>query len=582
MPLAPPPNGAIFPTWADCLQTVQSLAAQEGYAVNSKGQAKNKETGLYRRYVIRCDKSGTFKSAAQIGRRRNSTKKTNCPFSAACNIRPDGCHLKVLCPDHNHPASAVPGAHVQHRKFTDEQRRLVEARAVERKSIKTIWDELKTLDPNTHITFKDVDNAVQRFRKKAKEGATGVQAVMYKLVERQDVFCFTLEKDDGDLQGIFWVPRWSTDAWVNPNGAPGILVMLTDHIANKPVLPTLEMHGALTTTSFGSAPAGPIMPNNPGVIANPADAPLPIHPDLADNNNIHNPNGTSIPNPAHPTEPAQGAQVGTVLGNNGFEPSPGTGYAILPDKSNATMLWLHSAVELLRQRIPRCPKPRFLMLTDYQTKEKSILIEVAKGAPPHLQSHIVFGRVLTRDNVGSPVGYTASTGATQGGVGAGGNGGPAPNPTATQGIEPQGGDGEEEEEEEEEDTGMQEAEGVDESDEEEEDNESPADQDLDGDHDSDAEIARQLTGGLVHNGQSQQPMYAQSQMPGYGYQPAVNGHQQQAQHSNSAPSSNTAAAQPSTPAPGQDSAQAQPAAHMGFSPLMPGNGMSNGTMPRQQ
>lgn len=572
MPLAPPPNGAIFPTWADCLQTVQSLAAQEGYAVNSKGQAKNKETGLYRRYVIRCDKSGTFKSAAQIGRRRNSTKKTNCPFSAACNIRPDGCHLKVLCPDHNHPASAVPGAHVQHRKFTDEQRRLVEARAVERKSIKTIWDELKALDPNTHITFKDVDNAVQRFRKKAKEGATGVQAVMYKLAERRDVFCFTLEKD-GELQGIFWVPRWSTDAWMSPNDTPDILVMLTDHIANKPVLPMLETHGALNTASFGNASAGMVMPNNPSVIVNPGDAPPPINPALDNNNNIHKHNGTSIPNPAHSMEPAQGAQDGAVLGNSGFDPNKGAGYAILPDKSNATILWLHGQVELLRQRISRCPKPRFLMLTDFQTREKSILIEVSKGGPHHRQSQIVFGRVLTSDN-NSSTDYTASTGTAQGAVGAGANGG-SNHATAMQGVEAQGGD-------EEEDAGMQEGEGADES--SEEDDETPGDQDLDGDHDSDAEIARQLTGGLVHNGQGQQHMYAQNQMPGYGYQPAVNRHQQQphARHPNGAPGPNAAAAQAPAPAPGQNSGHAQPAAHMGFSPLMPGNGMSNGAMSRQQ
>lgn len=492
MPLAPPPDGAVFATWEECLQTVQSHAAVEGYAVNSKGQAKSKDTGLYRRYVIRCDKSGTFKSAAQIGVRRISSKKTDCPFSAACNIRPDGCFLRVLRPDHNHPPSALPAAHVQHRKLTDEQRQLVETRAIERKSIKVIWQELKTIDPNTYITFKDVDNAVQRFRKKAKEGATGVQAIMYKLVERQDLFCYTLERE-GVVQGAFWVPRWTTDLWMRPNGTPDILVMLTEHIANRPVLPILEMNSVLNTAGFGVAPPTRALPMNPNLSAAP-NITSSDNPDADNNNNTEN----LTANPA-PTANEPNAQHTTGNSSNAFDTPLGAGYAILPDKTDATLLWLRSAVEMLRQRIPQCPKPRFLTLTDFQTSEKNILVEVSKGGTQHRQMHIVFGRVLMSDEE-NQAHHGVKTRKPRVERGAG--------HAADTTMGDHDGEAEDDDEEEGED-----ADGDGEQEEGEDEYE-----DMDGDHDSDAEIARQLTSANAHNNHDRQNVYNNpNPNPGHSY-----------------------------------------------------------------
>ncbi len=495
MPLAPPPDGAVFPSWAECFRAVQAHAASEGYAVNSKGQTKSKETGLYRRYAIRCDKSGTFKSNAQIGVRRSSSKKTDCPFSAACNIRPDGCYLKVLIPEHNHPPSTLPAAHVQHRKITDEQRQIIEARAVERKSIKLIWQELKDLDPNTLVTFKDVDNAVQKFRKKAKDGATGVQAIMYKLVDRQDLFCFTLERE-GVVQGAFWVPHWSADLWMRPNGTPDILVMLTEHIANRPVLPILEMNSVLNMAGFGSAmPPSRAMPEDPVNFAgnaNPNAASSPDNP-ATDNND-----SSASPAPPAPnlTPTTSNAQNDAGRSSNGLDASLGAGYAILPDKSDATILWLRSAVELLRQRIPQCPKPRFLTLTDFQTAEKNILVEVSKGGVQHRQMHLVFGRVLAEDE-DNPAHHGVRT----------------RKPRVERGVRRGGADGDDvtaerdgEAEEEDDEGGGR---GGDED--------SDEDQDMDGDHDSDAEIARQLTSANAHHDRHAGHNNTHIQAPGLGY-----------------------------------------------------------------
>ncbi|KAI1756881.1 hypothetical protein F4782DRAFT_284302 [Xylaria castorea] len=489
MPLVPPPDGACFASWAECYQFVQTHAASEGFAVNSKGQAKSKDTGLYRRYVIRCDKSGRFKSSAQIGVRRISSKKTDCPFSAACNIRPDGCYLRVLVPDHNHPPS-LPAAHTQHRKLTDAQRQLVETRAIERKSIKLIWNELKELDPDTLATFKDVDNAVQRFRKKAKDGATGVQAIMYKLVERQDLFCFTLERE-GVVQGAFWVPRWSTDLWMRPNGTPDILVMLSEHIANRPVLPILEMNSVLNTAGFGIAPPSRALPNdpvnpniNPDLIPNPNIAPSADDLATDDNNNSNSGSRDSEGPMLNPTSMATTAQnVSNDAGrsNYGFDSSLGAGYAILPDKTDTTMLWLRSAVEMLRQRIPQCPKPRFLTLTDFQTAEKNVLLEISKGGAQHRQMHIVFGRVLTNDE-GDLAHHGAKTRKPRVEMGH------IRDADATTGLDDEIEDDDEDEEQ------QRDVDDEQEGDIEEDDD----DHDMDGDHDSDAEIARQLTAGNTH------------------------------------------------------------------------------------
>ncbi|KAI8955629.1 hypothetical protein F4801DRAFT_273913 [Xylaria longipes] len=508
MPLAPPPDGACFPSWAECYRFVQTHAASEGFAVNSKGQAKSKDTGLYRRYVIRCDKSGRFKSSAQIGVRRISSKKTDCPFSAACNIRPDGCYLRVLVPEHNHPPS-LPAAHVQHRKLTDEQRQLVETRAVERKSIKLIWNELKELYPDTLMTFKDVDNAVQRFRKKAKDGATGVQAIMYKLVERQDLFCFTLERE-GVVQGAFWVPRWSTDLWMRPNGTPDILVMLSEHIANRPVLPILEMNSVLNTAGFGIAPPSRALPNDPvnpninpelNPLANIASPPDDLAPD---NNNNDNGGSRSsegpTPNPTSTTPSAQNAPNDTGRSNNSFDSPLGAGYAILPDKTDATMLWLRSAVEMLRQRIPQCPKPRFLTLTDFQTAEKNVLVEISKGGAQHRQMHVVFGRVLTNDE-GNPVHHGVKTRKPRVEIGH------RRDADATM-------EQDNEVEDDDEDGEQRDSDGDQEGEVEEDDE----DQDMDGDHDSDAEIARQLTASNNHGDHDHHNGYNNpNQNPGHGF-----------------------------------------------------------------
>ncbi|KAI0203532.1 hypothetical protein F4808DRAFT_22954 [Astrocystis sublimbata] len=508
MVLAPPPDGACFPSWADCYRFVQGHAASEGYAVNSKGQAKSRDSGLYRRYVIRCDKSGRFKSSATIGVRRCSSKKTDCPFSAACNIRPDGCYLRVLVAEHNHPPS-TPGEHVQHRKLTDEQRQLVEGRAVERKSIKVIWNELKEIYPDTLITFKDVDNAVQRFRKRAKDGATGVQAIMYRLVERQDLYCFTLERE-GVLQGAFWVPRWTTDLWMRPNGTPDILVMLAEHIANRPVLPILEMNSVLNSgfreeQPTRALPVDPINPNIdpelvPRLNATPAPAPSADALTASDTNTNTDTNSNGSNNETKdnqdlifnlmPTTPGaqntqnmQSQQIPQnpqntphdTRGNNVFDSPLGAGYAILPDKKDATMLWLRSAVEMLRQRIPHCPKPRFLTFTDFQTAEKNIMVEVSKGGAAHRQNHIVFGRVLGNDE-GEPVHHGPRNRKSRVETG------PRRDSDGTTGSDDEMEDGNGDEDQ---SYGVddQEAEDIEEGDE---------DHDMDGDH-SDAEIARQLT-----------------------------------------------------------------------------------------
>ncbi|KAI0392349.1 hypothetical protein F5Y17DRAFT_362736 [Xylariaceae sp. FL0594] len=434
MPLAPPPTDKVFPTFAELIAFVQAHAAREGYAVNSKGQTKDKQTGLYKRHVIRCDKSGTFKSHAQLGTRRIGSKKTDCPFSAASTLRPDGCHLKVLVPGHNHPPSAIPAAHVQHRRFTEEQKRLVETGAMERKSVRVIHEEIKMLDPHTYITFKDVDNAVQKFRRMARNSATGVQAIMYKLAERQDLYCFTLERE-GTVQGAFWVPRWSSELWMRNNGTPDILVMMAENVSNQPILPILEMNSVLNIAGFGSAPppppptllqqhSGPMMapptpvlPDNNPEAAAAAAAPMSGGGSSPCNNSINNLSvmmtttttdspapstpapSTPAPAPVPPQTPvvtgAAGAvPITTTRTNNGIDPALGAGYAILPDKSDGTLAWLLAAVEKLRARIGQAPKPRFLTLTDFHTAEKNILVEVSKGGVAHRQRHVVFGRFL--------------------------------------------------------------------------------------------------------------------------------------------------------------------------------------------
>ncbi|CAJ2500313.1 Uu.00g031660.m01.CDS01 [Anthostomella pinea] len=341
MPLAPPAEG-IFPTWAECEEAVQSHAAREGYATVAHPKTKSKRTGQYSRYVIKCDKSGTFQSKAQIGAKRISSKKTGCPFSCTANIREDGCYFKVTVPEHNHTPSASPAEHVRHRRMNVEQRSLVEAGAIARKPVKVIYEDLVASYPDTFVKFEDVSNYVQAWKRRAKDNATGVQALLYRLQEREDIWSFPLERastvphaqhaeggGNGTLEGIFWVPKWTTDLWQR---TPDILIIETSHILTRQqqnqqdsILPILEMNSVIAASGAGGNAAG---------------------------------------------------------------------YAILPDRSDATLLWLMGAVDRLRLRL-KGPKHAYITVTDFQTAEKNVLAEVNKPPPLHQQRHVVFGRILS-------------------------------------------------------------------------------------------------------------------------------------------------------------------------------------------
>lgn len=313
MPLAPPAEG-IFPTIEDCERAVQNHAAKEGYAIVMHAKAKSKRTGKYIRYLIRCDKSGSFQSKATIGLKKTTTKKTNCPFSCHINVREDGCYFAVSVPEHNHPPSSDPSEHVQHRKLTEDQRRFIEAGAIEKKTVRAIHEELLRAFPECLAKLEDIGNHVQAWKKKAKENATGVQALLISLQEREDIWSFPLERS-GSLEGMFWAPKWSQSHWQRH---PDILIIETKHMVNQSVLPVIEMNSVLAVNSH-----------------------------------------------------------------------LGAGYAILPDKTDPTLLWLMQAVDKLRLRL-KIPKPQVLNITDFKTAERNVLAEVRVGR----NLRIVCGRLL--------------------------------------------------------------------------------------------------------------------------------------------------------------------------------------------
>ncbi|KAI0008743.1 hypothetical protein F4779DRAFT_618269 [Xylariaceae sp. FL0662B] len=244
MPLEPHPE-AVFPSWPDCEKALQAHACKQGYAIVPHAKTKSKRTGQYTRYLIRCDKSGAFKSKATIGLKRVNTKKTDCPFSANVNVREDGCYFTVTHPEHNHPPSSSPSEHIQHRKLTEEQKRLIEAGTIDKKSAKTIYEDLLKAYPESLSKFEDVSNHVQAFKRKAKENATGVQALLVSLRERDDIWTCPLERN-GQYEGMLWTPKWSQHLWQRN---PDILIIETKHIINKSILPVIEMNNVIAVNS---------------------------------------------------------------------------------------------------------------------------------------------------------------------------------------------------------------------------------------------------------------------------------------------------------------------------------------------
>ncbi|KAI0112722.1 hypothetical protein F4776DRAFT_338037 [Hypoxylon sp. NC0597] len=135
--------------------------------------------------------------------------------------------------------------HVQHRKLTEDQRRFIEASAIEKKTVRTIHQDLLKEYPDCLAKIEDVGNHVQAWKKKAKENATGAQAILINLQEREDVWSFPLERN-GSCEGLLWAPKWSQNHWQRH---PDILVIETKHMINQSVLPVLEMNNVLASNS---------------------------------------------------------------------------------------------------------------------------------------------------------------------------------------------------------------------------------------------------------------------------------------------------------------------------------------------
>lgn len=159
------PSDGTYATFSECFEAIQSHAANHGYAVRSIPKNKNK-AGAYVRHLVICDKAGTFVSKAKLKVKTTTTKRTNCPFAAVANVRPQGhCDFKVINPQHNHPASSSISDHIQHRKLTDDHRRCIENGVIAHKTSRAIWQEIIAANVRCPLKLDDIKNYIKKYKK---------------------------------------------------------------------------------------------------------------------------------------------------------------------------------------------------------------------------------------------------------------------------------------------------------------------------------------------------------------------------------------------------------------------------------
>lgn len=85
MELLPPQLEDGYPSLDDIMQTINSFASSQGYAV-VKRRTKTNKRGVVRKAVLMCDRSKVH--ATEHWRKRDtSTRKTDCPFDAVAVIQ---------------------------------------------------------------------------------------------------------------------------------------------------------------------------------------------------------------------------------------------------------------------------------------------------------------------------------------------------------------------------------------------------------------------------------------------------------------------------------------------------------------
>ncbi|POW06553.1 hypothetical protein PSHT_10292 [Puccinia striiformis] len=133
-PIPLPPIGS-HPSKDACVKSVQQFGMQNGFAVASANQYLVQGQ---QQFVYQCDKAGKYrphqkpKKAQDVDEEEEETNKTDEPNDAegtAPTPGPNAAHndktkqwdLEIRNPNHNHPPSTHPGAHIIHRRFTESQ-----------------------------------------------------------------------------------------------------------------------------------------------------------------------------------------------------------------------------------------------------------------------------------------------------------------------------------------------------------------------------------------------------------------------------------------------------------------------------
>ncbi|RYC62617.1 hypothetical protein CHU98_g3607 [Xylaria longipes] len=244
-----PPQDAMYESWAECVADIQKHASTRGYALRTKIKTKNKKREITR-YEILCDKGGKFVSRASVGGRAESSKKTNCPFSAVAKLKNNTWCFEVAEGRHNHPPSSSPRDHIQHRAKTEIHREIMKQGVDHQRNDRQILQDLRTADPGCLLTLKDVNNHVAAQRRNAKKVPGEASQVLVMLRDTPDIWHVPLITQ-GVLSGLFWAPIWSQQMWQRH---ADVLVMDSTHRVNKYNMPLLQINGVTEVgTYFGAA-----------------------------------------------------------------------------------------------------------------------------------------------------------------------------------------------------------------------------------------------------------------------------------------------------------------------------------------
>ena len=238
-----PPEG-FFKSRDDLFQSINSYAESRGYAFTTQRSTREKN-GFLRVYYA-CDRSRRlpFLDDLREGKRKTTTRMTNCLFSVVARESNEGWTLKHRFgkqhATHNHEPSLHPSAHPIHRQLSGGTSQLpaLSDAGLAPKEIQTVVRQSGSL-----ATRQDIYNRIAKVRRDSRQGESPIHALANQL-EKEGFWSRVQYGLDRHVTAVLFA---HPDSLVYLRAYLEVLLLDCTYKTNKYGMPLLDMIGVDAT-----------------------------------------------------------------------------------------------------------------------------------------------------------------------------------------------------------------------------------------------------------------------------------------------------------------------------------------------